>query len=383
MKIPKSIWILLALVVILVGARLLLLNYITRHVNNALAGVQGYTCKVDDIDLYLYRGAFQLQDVYIYKTEAQEGDIPLLYAPAIDLSIDWNALLDEAIVSKITFERARLNFIEGAKSDQYGTGVDWAAVLKELSPLKINQVDIVDGKFTYYDLNIKSRNAFTLYNWNGIIENLCHIADSTSAMPSTAHFTAASSDKGTLDVKLKFNASKAVPDLDIDLKFADMDMKMLNGFFNTYAERNIEEGELDLYTNLALLDNKVDGYIKYEATRLQVISFTDGKAASSEAWQSIGVFLAANQDKEQLAARIPLAGTIHEVQPATWSAVWQFYSKAFLKGFERKREGTIKLKTVSNEDTALTRKMEKQLKKEQRKERRRKKREARRKENDS
>lgn len=382
MKIPKSIWILVALVVILIGARLLLLHYVTRHVNNALAGVQGYTCKVGDVDLYLYRGAFQLQDAYVYKTETEEGDVPLLYTSAIDLSIDWNALLDEAIVSKITFERARLNFIEGEKS-QYGTGVDWAAVLKELSPLKINQVDIVDSKFTYYDLNIKSHNEFIFYNCNGVIENLCHIADSSSALPSTAHFTAAAADKGILNIKLKFNAHKPVPDVDIDLNFENIDMKTLNGFFNTYAEKNIDEGELDLYTNLALLDNKVDGYIKYEATRFKVVSIPDGKAASSEVWQSIGVFLAANQDKEQFAARIPLAGTINEVQPATWFALWQFYSKAFLKGFERKREGTIKLKTVANEDTALTRKMEKQLKKEQRKERRKKKREARKKEQDS
>lgn len=382
MKISKSVWILIALVVILCGARLLLLRYITRHVNNVLAGVQGYTCKANDVDLYMYRGAFQLQEVYIYKAEAQH-DIPLLYASAIDLSIEWSALLDETFVSKVILERAQLNFIEGEKSDQYGTGVDWAAVLKELSPLKINRVDIVDSKFTYYDLNIQSRTEIILYDWNGAIENLCHIADSTSALPSTAHFTASSSDKGILNVKLKFNARKAVPDLDVDMKFENIDLKMLNGFFNTYTDKNVEQGELDLYTNMALLDGKVDGYIKFEATGLKIVPAVDGKAGPSETWQSIGVFLANNQGKEQFVARVPLAGTIDETQPATWYALWQFYAKAFLKGFERKREGTIKLKTVINEDTALIRKTEKQLKKDQRKERRKKKREERKKQKDS
>jgi hypothetical protein len=95
------------------------------------------------------------------------------------------------------------------------------------------------------------------------------------------------------------------------------------------------------------------------------------------------MFLTSNQGKEQFAARVPLAGTIRDAQPATWFALWQFYTNAFLKGFERKREGTIKLKTVANEDTAITRKVEKQLKKEQRKERRRKKREERKKQKDS
>ena len=383
MKIPRSIWILAALLVILIGARLVLLNYVTRHVNNVLAGVQGYTCKVDDVDLYLYRGAFQLQDVYIYKSQVQ-NDVPLLYASAIDLSVDWNALLDEALVSNITFKRARLNFIEGDKSDQYGTGVDWAVVLKQLSPLKVNHVTIIDSKFTYYDLNIKSRNALTFYNWNGAIENLCHIADSTSALPSTANFTASSSDTSTLRIKMKFNAHKAVPDLDINLTVENVDIQLLNGFFKTYAQKTVEHGELDLYTNLALLDSKIEGYIRYEATNLKVVSDAEGKPGSSDAWKSIGVFLANNRDRDKFATRVPLAGTVAAAQPATWAALWEFYSAAFLKTFEqRKREGTIKLNTVTNEDTALTRKMEKQLKKEKRKERRKKKREERRKQKDS
>lgn len=383
MKIPRSIWVVAALAVILIGARLVLLQYVTRHVNNALAGVQGYTCKVGDVDLYLYRGAFQLQDVQINKTEVQ-SDIPLLYASAIDIAIDWNALLDEAFVSDITFERARLNFIEGEKSDQYGTGVDWAVVLKELSPLKINHIDIVDSKFTYYDLNVASRHELAFYSLNGAIENLCHIADSTSALPSTAAFTALSSDSSTLDLKMKFNARKAVPDLDITVAFENIDLQILNGFFKTYAQKTVEHGELDLYTNLALLDGKVEGYIKYEASHLKMADSNDGKPDASKAWQAIGVFLASNQDKEKFATRVPLAGTLQESHPAIWAGLWQFYTKEFLKAFEqRKREGTIKLNTVTNEDTALTRKMEKQLKKEQRKERRRKKREERKKQKDS
>jgi hypothetical protein len=383
MKIPRSIWVIVALVVILAGARMVLLHYVTRHVNSVLAGVQGYTCTADDIDLYLYRGAFQLQDVYIYKTGAQR-EIPLLYAFAIDISVEWNALLDEALTSKVVFERVRLNFIEGDKSDQYGTGVNWGSLLKELSPLKINKVEIIDSKFTYRDLNIKSHSEFALYNCQGVIENLCHIGDSTSALPSMANLTAAYSDKGILDIKLKFNAKKAVPDLDIDLKFENIDLNMLNGFFNTYAEKTIEQGELDLYTNLALLNGKVDGFIKFEATRLKIAPTRENIAGTSDAWNSIGVYLADNQKKKPLAVRMPLAGTINDTQPATWATLWQFYSGSFLKAFEQRRqEGTIKLKTVSNEDTALKRKTEKQLKKEKRKERRKKKREERRKQKDS
>lgn len=379
MKIPRSIWVVVALAVILIGARLVLLHYVTRHVNNVLAGVQGYACKAGDVDLYLYRGGFQLQEVYIAKTEAQH-DTPYLYIPILDFSMEWSALLDEAVTSKVTFERAQLNFIESKEGDQYGTGVNWTAVLNELSPLKINRVDIVDGKFTYYDRHTVPATEFILYHWNGAVENLCHVADSTSALPSIAHLTALYSDTTMVNVKMRFNARKAAPDLDVTLTFENIDLRPLNGFFKTYAQKVVEQGEFDLYTNLALLDGKIDGYIKYEATHLKVVNDASAiSTSSSETWRSIGVFLASKQEQEKFATRVPLAGTLREAQPAIWTALWQFYLNAFLKGFEqRKREGTIKLNTVTNEDNALTRKMEKQLKKEKRKERRKRKREERR-----
>jgi hypothetical protein len=382
MKIPKSIWILTALAVILIGARLVLLHYTTQHVNNVLASVQGYTCTAGDVDLYLYRGGFQVQEVYIYKAEGHR-DIPLFYAPVVDISIEWNALLDEAVTSKVKIEDVQLNFIESDTSDQYGMGTDWAALLKELSPLRINQVDIVNGKFTYRDQNTTPLTSFTLYNFHGAIENLCHVADSASALPSSAHFTASSSDSSVLNVRVKFNARDSVPDLDAEVTFENIDMRSLNGFFNTYAQKEIEQGKFDLYTNMALLDTRVEGYIRYEATGLKVVPAAEQKSGASEAWQSIGTYLAANQRKEKLATRVPLAGSIREAQPGTWSALWQFYSDAFIKAFEqRKREGTIKLETVANEDSALTRKEEKQLKKEKRKERRKQKREERKKQKD-
>lgn len=157
----------------------------------------------------------------------------------------------------------------------------------------------------------------------------------------------------------------------------------MNGFFNSYAEKNIEQGEFDLYTNVALLDNKVEGYIRYEVTRFKIVPVAGSPAGGSEVWQSIGTYLANNQHEEKLVRRVPLAGIIRESQPATWSALWQFYSSTFIKAFEqRKPEGTITLETVTNEDSALTRKTEKQLKKEKRKERRKKKREERKRQKD-
>jgi hypothetical protein len=61
--------------------------------------------------------------------------------------------------------------------------------------------------------------------------------------------------------------------------------------------------------------------------------------------------------------------------PVLWNVLWE----GFVKAFEKKREGTLKLKTVVNEDSGIVKRLEKKAKKEERKERRRKKREERKK----
>jgi len=381
MHVPKKIWIPLAIALILLAVRLAMPYFVTKYVNKVLATLPGYTGSIEDVDIHLYRGAYQVQELRIFKVDGQKK-IPFIYIPVLDLSIEWSALFDGAIVGEVEFERPELNFIGGGKGNQSGKDVDWTKPIKDLMPVDINRLTITNGKIAFYDFTTKPHVDLVMTEVNASAENLSNATDNEQVLPSTAHFTATSVGGGRLGVKMKMNVLKQIPDMDIDLKFEDVDLKALNDFFKAYAKIDVERGTFDLYTELAMLDGKIEGYVKPIIEDLKIVNWEKDKKRPLElVWESIVGFLAeifTNQPKDRFATRVPLSGNINDVKTSAWPALWSIFSNAFIKAFEKNTEGTIRIEAVTDKDTVAP-KSDKQLKKEKRKERRRQRKEERRK----
>ena len=90
--------ILVALLVLLIVARLLLPYFVLRYVNKTLADMGSYTGHVDDIDIQLIRGAYQIDGLRIRKVNGKIKE-PFLYMPKTDLSIEWKSLFKGKLVS--------------------------------------------------------------------------------------------------------------------------------------------------------------------------------------------------------------------------------------------------------------------------------------------
>jgi hypothetical protein len=369
MKRPSAkVIVLLSILVVLIVARLMMPYFVTRYVNKVLSELPGYYGFIDDVDIHLYRGAYQVQGLTIVKVEGNEK-IPFIKIPVLDLSVEWRALFDGAIVGEVGFESPEINFIGGGKSDQSGKDVDWTAPIKKLMPLKINKLSIRNGKITFHDLSTKPQVNLSLTNLNGAAENLSNATDNANLLPSTAYLTATSLGDGQLSAKAKMNVLKPMPDMDIDLKFEKVKLPALNNFFQAYAKMDMEKGTFDLYSELALLNGKVEGYVKPVITDLQVVDWKNDKDKPLQLiWESIAGFLAEifeNQSKDQFATRVPLSGSIDKVDTSVWPTVWNIFSNAFVKAFEKNTDGTIKISTLTDKDGVKPK-----SKKEQRKERR-------------
>ncbi|HEY9009237.1 DUF748 domain-containing protein [Ohtaekwangia sp.] len=379
-RIPKKIWIPLVIVVVLVAARLAMPYFVTRYVNKVLAELPGYTGSIRDIDIHLYRGAYQVQELRIFKVDGQKK-IPFIYIPVLDLSIEWRALFEGSVVGEVGFERPELNFIGGGKSNQSGKDVDWTKPIKDLMPVDINRLTITNGKIAFYDFTTKPHVDLKMTDVNASAENLTNATDDAQLLPSTAHLTATSLGGGHLAIKMKINVLKQIPDLDMDLKFEDVDLKALNDFFKAYAKIDVERGSFDLYTELAMLDGKIEGYVKPIIEDLKIVDWKkDKKKPVQLVWETIVGFVAeifTNQKKDRFASRVPISGNIKDVKTSTWPALWSIFSNAFIKAFEKNTEGTIKIEMVEDKDTRVDKKDDKQSKKERRKERRKQRREER------
>src|SRR5690606_4067869 len=82
------------LICLLIVIRLLLPTLVLRYANHTLANLDGYYGQVADIDIALYRGAYQLEGFYLNKVDSASGDQTRFFAvKEIDLSIEWPSLL--------------------------------------------------------------------------------------------------------------------------------------------------------------------------------------------------------------------------------------------------------------------------------------------------
>ena len=87
----KTRWIVLGILVFAIAVRAVLPYVVKSYVNKTLDEIPGYKGYVEDIDLNLWRGAYEIEGLRLDKVE---GDIPVPFfsSPKIDLSIEWGAL---------------------------------------------------------------------------------------------------------------------------------------------------------------------------------------------------------------------------------------------------------------------------------------------------
>ncbi len=152
----KKLKIILAVVIVLVAVRALLPIVITKYVNKVLAEIPDYKGSIYDVDLNLYRGAYNIDSLKIFKIEGNK-EVPFVEVPLIDLSLEWRSLIKGAVVGEVIFNKPRLNFIDSKddEKDQYGGDVDWTEPIKKLMPLTINRLEIKNGDIRFLNLESK------------------------------------------------------------------------------------------------------------------------------------------------------------------------------------------------------------------------------------
>ena len=384
LRVNRKFKIITAIIVVLVAFRLTLPFLVTRYVNKVLSELPGYRGEIDGVAIHLLRGAYQIDSLKIFKVDGHK-QIPFINIPVADLSVEWEALFDGEVVGEIHFEKPVLNFIAGKKGneaagEQTGKDVDWTAHVRKLMPLKINRLTIKGGTVAFYDFTTKPKVDLFLRHVHLDAQNLSNAKDQEELLPSRVFLQARSIGNGLLSVYMKINVLKQTPDLDMDMKFENVDLRALNDFFGAYAQIDVEKGRFNLYAEVAVKDGQISGYVKPLLNNLKVVDWKEDKKKPVQlVWESIaGVFveLFENQPKNQFATRVPLTGQIASVKSGFWPALWNIFRNAFVDAFERNTDNTITIASANKRGTETEQKYK--SKKEIRKEKREKKREERR-----
>lgn len=339
------------ILLVLIAARLTMPYFVTRYVNKVLSELEGYRGSIYNVDIHLYRGAYSIDSLKIFKIDGNK-EVPFVDIPVTDLSVEWSALFDGRIVGEVTFLEPTLNFIGGdpkgeeeGTANQSGGDVDWTKPIKDLMPLKINKMEIQDGTITFHNFTTKPRVTVSLKDLDALAVNLNNASKQEERLPSTISATATSIGGGRLTLNMGINVLKEIPDMDLDMKFEQVNMPALNDFFMAYAKVDVERGSFNLYTEITIDSGMVAGYVKPIAVDVKIADFQkDKEKPLNLLWQSfVGLITEVfeNQKEDQFATRVPMEGNLNKVDTKVWPTVWNIFSNAFVKAFEKNTDNSV------------------------------------------
>jgi hypothetical protein len=352
----KILKIVLIAVVLLVAVRLALPYAILKYANNTLATMPGYRGHVEDIDLALFRGAYQIDSIYLNKYDSvTQKETPFFGAKEIDLSLEWRSLFKGSIVGELMFIEPTLRFtaekVEPNKIKKDST--DFKKLLEDFMPLKVNRFEVVDGNIQYIDETSKPKVDIAMTNTDIVATNLRNAYDSTeSLLPSTIQANAEVYD-GTLDFFMRLNPLAETPTFDMNAELKNTNLTKLNDFFKAYAKVDINKGTLGLYTEIAAKEGQFRGYVKPLLKNMDVLGEEDRKDnIFRKLWEGfVGVTgqVFENLKEDQVATKIPFKGEVKDPQANIWYTITYVLQNAFVRAMQPSLDHEINIAAIEAE----------------------------------
>lgn len=339
----KPIWkkkrFLIPLIIILLVllARLVLPYFLVRYVNKTLDNIPGYVGHVEDIDVRLIRGAYVIHGLELEK-EGTESPEPLLYFPTSDISIEWSSLLKGRIVSEVELHQPEFNYIFEVQQKETGEEAevdDWTKALTDLVPIDINHLQVNGGKLSFVQLSANPNIDLMMEQVNLEATNLRNVQQTEQKLPSSINATAVSFGGGDVSLDGRIDIMKKIPDMDMEFALEKANVTALNDMSIEFAGVDFFKGTFELYSELAIADGYLTGYIKPMFINAEILGEED-KGVFENLWEGfVGAlkFLFKNQGTDTLATRAPLEGNLNEIDTGVLATILNILKNGWIEAF--------------------------------------------------
>ena len=353
MRLGRKMRWLLGIAVVLVIVRALLPTLVQRYVNKTLNSIPEYSGHVGDVDLNLWRGAYEIEDVSLVKSSGKVP-VPLFSSPKVDLSVEWRQLWKGKFVGEIELQEPEINFVSAptAEGKQGSVDASWIDRVKDLFPLKLNRVTVHEGSVHYRDFHSSPKVNLDLKEVEGVATNLTNRPTPGIELPAAVHANGDMPGGGTFLLDAKLAPLAEEPTFSIDASAEKVGLPALNDFLKAYGNVDAEAGTFSAYAEFAAKDGAFDGYVKPLFKDIQVARWRQDESFVRRVWEGI-VQLAAkileNPDKERVATRIPLHGRFDKPQPDLWATIGGLLRNAYIQALVPGIEGSISLPNEGGE----------------------------------
>ncbi len=369
------------LLLLLLAFRLYLPTLVKNNINKVLADIPGYYGQIDDVDISLIRGAYVIKGMYLNKGTAA-SQIPFLSFPKSDISMEWKSLFRGKIVSEIIMTSPEVIYVFEDQKEETGDAnvEDWTKALTEIVPIAINHFEVHDGKVAFVQLSAEPNIDLQIDNLELTAANLRNVVEKERILPSPIRASGVSIGNGKVALEGYMNLVKEIPDMDLSFSIQDADATALNDFTNYYSGLDFDKGTFSLFSEVAIADGHLIGYLKPLLTDAKLIGKGDGfLEVLWEGFVGLFKFILKNQGTDTVATKVPIEGDLNKVEAGIWPTVFNIFENAWIKAFTGEVDGAIEFKDAF-QDENLTREQKRELRKKERekeREQRKKERQAR------
>ncbi len=327
-------------IIVLLAALRVALPYIVRaYVNRQLGHIPEYSGHVEKIRMNLYRGAYTIINLRLYKTNNNVRE-PFVALPLMDLSMEWKELIHGSFVGQVEVERPRINVVNGPTPQQQQTGQrkeDLQHTLESLFPFKLNRFQVNAGEVHFRDLHSDPQVSLYVTNLFATATNLSNTRDLLERLPAGVVARGRTIGHGDVTLELHMNPLADSPTFKLVAGITNMDLRALNNFMRAYGHFDVERGTFALFVDVAAAHNRYQGYLKPFFFHLQVFDWKKerGKNILHIFWEAIvqGVSeVLRNQRYDQLATTIPISGTMAKGSNVpVWTTIGGILRNAFVR----------------------------------------------------
>ncbi len=332
------------ILLLLIIARVFLPYFVKKYVNDVLANIPGYYGQVDDIDISLIRGAYVIDNLYLNKVDAG-SQVPFLDFKKTDISIEWKSLFKGRIVSEIIMTRPKVTYIfEDQKKEKADDPnlEDWTKALTDLVPIDINTLQVNNGKAAFVQLSADPNIDLHFDQIDLTAQNLSNVVSTDQKLPSVLNASAVSIGQGAVKLEGKMNLIKTIPDMDLSFSLENANARSLNDFTNHYAGIDFKNGNYNLYSEVAIADGFLKGYIKPMLVDAELIGKEDGFLETLwEGFVGFFKFVLKNHKNNTLATKVPLEGDLTDVQSDVWATIFNIFENAWINAFKGMTDDSI------------------------------------------
>lgn len=335
----KLLWVLVILVVALIVVRAMLPIWVRDYVNRKLSEIEGYRGHITEVDIHLWRGAYSIRGIKIEKTTGNVP-VPFFAAPTVDLSVEWKALFQGALVGEIHFEQPQINLVNGAskKTDQAALDEPWTDKVRQLFPLKINRFTVRGGEVHYRDFNKKPAVDVEIDQIQVVAKNLTNSAKLSETLNAEIEIAGRPLRSGQLKANIDLNPYAAKPTFAAELEMESLPLVKLNDFAKAYGGITFEEGTLKVALAMKSDQGRFRGFIEPVFDKMAIFDPSeDTESPIDFIWQGIvgGITrIIRNHPKDRFGTKVPISGSFDDPAPAVMDTIFNVFRNAFVQAFK-------------------------------------------------